>query len=161
MRLRSAAKMDMESQEKMLSPSEVQKAGGNCESNQSSASVHEEVFSKEEGPTIDVADSNIIDNEDEVQESEDNDGFELADEDEDEGEDEDDAYEFISDDFLTIHEDHSKSSPFLQLNMGEYTKHPRLRSLTKSQVDEAEDPVSKHINVVEARFREDFRVAIQ
>ena len=82
--------------------------------------------------------------------------FEVEDEDED-----DDAYEFISDDLLTDGPPKEESSPFLSLNMGPYTLHPRLRSLNKSQIDEAQDPINEHISAAEALFREDFRGAIQ
>ena len=53
-------------------------------------------------------------------------------------------------------------APFIKLNMGKYTLHPRLRSLTVRQVLEAEDPVREHIIVAEAHFRNWFhRLVIQ
>lgn len=104
-----------------------------------------------EGLDAEANDSDTISNEDEVNDSEDDDGFE----DQEGEEDDDDAYEFISDDLLTDGHSAEESSPFLQLNMGEYTLHPRLRSLNKSQIDEAEDPVNPHISAAESLFRED------
>lgn len=49
----------------------------------------------------------------------------------------------------------NRVAPFLELNMGQYTLHPRLRSLTVRQVDEAEDPVNEHINAAETLFLKD------
>ena len=54
-----------------------------------------------------------------------------------------------------------EKSPFLQLAMGGYTLHPRLRSLTVAQKDESEDPVNQHIAAAEALFREGFQVSWQ
>ena len=51
-----------------------------------------------------------------------------------------------------------EKSPFLKLDMGGYTLHPRLRSLTVAQKDESEDPVNVHIAAAEALFREGFQV---
>ena len=51
-----------------------------------------------------------------------------------------------------------EKSPFLQLEMGGYTLHPRLRSLIVAQKDEKEDPVNQHIVAAEAIFREGFQV---
>ena len=154
-----------------------------CEINQLSASVHEKVEGhteedEEAGKNVKMTskvaeevantpgkvegtreESDTIDNEDEVEDSEDEDGW-CEDDDDD-----DDAYEFISDDLglddLGTDALMEESSPFLSLNMGQYTLHPRLRSLNKSQIDEDKDPVNEHISVAEALFREDLRVAIQ
>ena len=52
-------------------------------------------------------------------------------------------------------------APFIKLNMGKYTLHPRLRSLTARQILEAEDPVREHIYVAEAHFHKDIRLVIQ
>ena len=82
----------------------------------------------------------------------------------DSDEDDNDAYEFLPDgDDPPIGAAEKecnilKKSPFLQLNMGGYTLHPRLRSLTVAQKDESEDPVNHHIAAAEALFREGFQV---
>ena len=47
---------------------------------------------------------------------------------------------------------------WLQLDMGGYTLHPRLLSLTVSQKDWSEDPVNEHIIPALALFREGFQV---
>ena len=52
-------------------------------------------------------------------------------------------------------------APFIKLNMGKYTLHPRLRSLSARQILEAEDPVREHIYVAEAHFHKDIRLVIQ
>ena len=63
--------------------------------------------------------------------------------------DDESEYEFLDDDAAMEAESAPAGrTPFLQLDMGGYTLHPRLRSLTVSQVDEAADPVNEHIRVV-------------
>ena len=94
----------------------------------------------------------LEDTDEDAEDSQDEDGFEAEDDDED-----DDAYEFISDDVLTDGPSTEDSSPFLALNMGQYTLHPRLRSLNKCQIDEDKDPVNEHVRAAEALFREDLR----
>ena len=100
--------------------------------------------------------SYLEDTDEDAEDSQDEDGFEAEDDDGD-----DDAYEFISDDLLTDGPSTEDSSPFLALNMGRYTLHPRLRSLNKCQIDEDKDPVNEHVRAAEALFREDLRLAIQ
>ena len=81
----------------------------------------------------------------------------------DSDDDDDDAYEFLGDgDYLTIGAAAKapESSPFLELDMGGYTLHPRYRSLTVSQKDQSEDPVNEHIVAAEALFREGFQVTL-
>lgn len=81
----------------------------------------------------------------------------------DSDDDDDDAYEFLGDgDYLTIGAaaKATESSPFLELDMGGYTLHPRYRSLTVSQKDQSEDPVNEHIVAAEALFREGFQVTL-
>ena len=97
------------------------------------------------------------DNEDKVEGNEEESDYE----DDDDEDDADDAYEFLAPDDLLTDGNCTESSPFLSLNMGQYTLHPRLRSLNKSQMDEDKDPVNEHICAAEALFREDIRLAFQ
>ena len=78
---------------------------------------------------------------------------------------ENDVYEFLADESgdtpKKCDSASSKQAPFPKLDMGGYTLHPRLRSLTVDQVDAAEDPINEHIVLAEAMFRKGFKTYLK